>query len=142
MNRLWISLGIATCLLASGCQYTDKAGGTHTLGLAPLDHNVSIKPNDSIDSPTKQTTTAESIDHPECSGLIALNNWAIIHGDEVGSKVNVRPEPSINSFDGRFGTVGTSVKIVGDMQDNFYRVRFSSGNEGWMHCSVLNDPKI
>ena len=137
MNRLWIPMGLSTVLLAStGCQGTTP-WGEFSIGPSPVNHSVTVQPN-AVQSPQPATSTG----HPECDRIVANNTWVMLHGQEQGSKVNVRPQPSINAYDGSYGLVGESVKVLGS-NDDWYWVRFpQSGHEGWLHCSVANDPKI
>ncbi len=58
-------------------------------------------------------------------------------GDEAGSRVNVRPEPSLTSSDGSYGLVGDEIAVMVQHTDNdcqiWYQVQFpESGWQGWV----------
>ena len=124
-------------LASTGCQGTTP-WGEFSVGPSPVNHSVTVQPN-TVQSPQPAITLTG---HPECDRTVPPNTWVILHGQEQGSKVNIRPQPSQSAYDGSYGLVGESVKVIGS-NDDWYRVRFpQSGHEGWLHCSVANDPKI
>lgn len=117
-NRTWIWLGLATVAIATtGCQYTDEQGNTHTVGLAPLDHNISIKPNEphlQVQSQTTETQVKAVLENAPADGKVPLLDKA--SGSDIG-----------------YGLNGDEVEVLSSTP-GWYNVRFpESQAEGWIH---------
>lgn len=120
-NRTWIWFGLATvAIAASSCQYTDGQGNTHTLGLAPLDHNVSIKPNEA-QQPVQQEQA-----QPTGTGIKAVLENAPSEG-----RVPLLDNPS--GADIGYGLNDDEVEILGSVP-GWYNVKFPKSQAvGWVH---------
>lgn len=78
-----------------------------------------------------QTCTQVETTYPEWQA-------ATIVGEEPGSRVNVRPEPSLNSSDGSYGLVGEAIAVIATLEttdcQTWHKVWFpESGWQGWAH---------
>lgn len=90
-------------------------------------------------APSNDTTYSY---HRECATRVRNDTWVLIHGQDFGSKVNIRPGPGFNHYDGRYTLVGDSAKVIGK-RGNWYNARFAETlHEGWLHCSVVDQPNL
>lgn len=143
MHRLLVLAAIA--LVTSSC--TIRPTGDGGIAVVPVqDSPISIKalvtseaaPNDQPEQPTPEKAegcSPASTTYPE---------WlaATIKGEQVGSRVNVRPAPSLAATSGSYGLVGEPVDVIGEAIaedcDRWYHVNFpSSGYRGYVRSDFV-----
>lgn len=153
MNRLWIPFGLSVALLAStGCTYSTRDISTRPDGSSTVmvrnDYYPHLQTTSRLETHQSAQGSATSgnigpyAQHRECTTKVHNDTWVLIHGQEVGSKVNIRPGPGFNYYDGHYTLVGDSAKVIG-RRGNWYKARFAETlHEGWLHCSVIDNPDV
>lgn len=116
LNNPGIWFGLTVAIALSSCQYTDGQGNTHTIELAPLDHTISIKPNEAPQpmQPEPSTAIKAVLENPPDDGQIPLLDHP--SGADIG-----------------YGLDNDEVEVLGSVP-GWYNVRFpESAAEGWIH---------
>ncbi|WP_223049151.1 SH3 domain-containing protein [Leptothermofonsia sichuanensis] len=76
--------------------------------------------------------------------LPAMAESAILSGSQPGSRINVRSQPTVDSYSPHYGLVGDRIQIIKDARGydgyTWYYVRFPSGAEGWIRGDFVTVP--
>jgi hypothetical protein len=142
MNLKFLYLfGIAITL--TGCVIKTPDG---EISIEPKkDLTVSIVPtvqeSEPSDNPLESGSSGQSLGAtPSCNNdLYSVWLAGQIAGKHQGSRVLVRPEPSMEANTRSYGLVGESIAVIGesfagtDCRDHWYKVQFpDSGHQGWI----------
>jgi hypothetical protein len=116
------------------------------IAVAPAsDAPVSVKSLVSTPPEGESTTPATAVPNGKCAeNMVIYQEWlaATIKGDRPGSRVNVRPRPSLDTTSGSYGLVGESIAVMGEATkencDRWYQVQFpDSGHQGWVFSDFV-----
>ncbi|MGB7314781.1 MAG: SH3 domain-containing protein [Nodosilinea sp.] len=153
MCRPLLAVAAIAALVTSSC--TVRPTGDGGIAVAPMqDSPVSIKalvtqPEAPAPEPSPAPAPAPPAPAGQCSpATIAYGEWlaARITGQEEGSRVNVRPQPSTSVHIGSYGLVGESITVMGEAIgpdcSKWYHVQFpTSGFQGWVFENFVSIQK-
>jgi hypothetical protein len=144
--RPFIPLAIAAALTLAGCTIrTTPDGG---IAVAPAQNTPTATDVSAMISGPPEPAPSEPAAAPpegQCSAnRVAYGEWlaATIKGDTPGSRVNVRPQPSLAAASGSYGLVGDAIAVIGEATeadcDRWYQVQFpNSGHKGWVFSDFV-----